>query len=140
MTTDKDALLREALDWIEAQLEPRMIGASKVITGIRAALSEPQGVVVPRDKLEYLANNLPSDYPASAIIAHIKHILAAAKEPQGDGWIKRRMVNMPHPHEPEMRVIGFVVPVDETLPLGMVSEALEKVINGSKPLPPLPKE
>ena len=34
----KDALLRQALEWIEAQPEPRMIGAAKIITALRERL------------------------------------------------------------------------------------------------------
>ncbi len=31
----------QALEWIEAQPEPRMLGALKTITALRAALAEP---------------------------------------------------------------------------------------------------
>jgi len=32
---------------------------------------------------------------------------------QQEQWPGERMVNMPHPHEPEMRVIGYVLPADK---------------------------
>jgi hypothetical protein len=33
-----EALLRQALEWIEAQPEPRMIGAAKIITALKERL------------------------------------------------------------------------------------------------------
>ena len=36
----KDEALRLALEWIEAQPEPRMIGAAKVVQSLRAALAQ----------------------------------------------------------------------------------------------------
>ena len=38
--TTKDEALRLALEWIEAQPEPRMIGAAKVVQSLRAALAQ----------------------------------------------------------------------------------------------------
>ena len=36
----KDEALKMALEWIEAQPEPRMIGAAKVVQSLRAALAQ----------------------------------------------------------------------------------------------------
>ena len=38
--TTKDEALRLALEWIEAQPEPRMIGAAKVVQSLREALAQ----------------------------------------------------------------------------------------------------
>lgn len=38
--TTKDEALRMALEWIEAQPEPRMISAAKVVQSLRAALAQ----------------------------------------------------------------------------------------------------
>ena len=38
--TTKDEALKQALEWIEAQPEPRMIGAAKVVQSLRAALAQ----------------------------------------------------------------------------------------------------
>ena len=35
-----EALLRQALEWIEAQPEPRMIGAAKIIAALRERLEK----------------------------------------------------------------------------------------------------
>ena len=47
--TTKDEALRLALEWIEAQPEPRMIGAAKVVQSLREALAqkdEPEPVAI----------------------------------------------------------------------------------------------
>lgn len=44
--TDRE-LLEQALEWIEAQPEPRMIGADKVIKAICKRLAEPEEAVEP---------------------------------------------------------------------------------------------
>ena len=38
--TTKDEALKQALEWIEAQPEPRTIGAAKVVQSLRAALAQ----------------------------------------------------------------------------------------------------
>ena len=38
--TTKDEALEQALEWIEAQPEPRMIGAAKVVQSLREALAQ----------------------------------------------------------------------------------------------------
>ena len=38
--TTKDEALKQALEWIEAQPEPRMIGAAKVVQSLREALAQ----------------------------------------------------------------------------------------------------
>ena len=39
--TDRE-LMQQALEWIEAQPEPRMLGASKTITALRKRLAQPE--------------------------------------------------------------------------------------------------
>ena len=41
--TDRE-LMQQALEWIDAQHEPRMIGAHKVIQALRARLAQPERV------------------------------------------------------------------------------------------------
>ena len=41
ITIDR-ALLEQALEWVEAQPEPRMLRAAKIITSLREALAQPK--------------------------------------------------------------------------------------------------
>ena len=52
--TTKDEALQMALEWIEAQPEPRMIGAAKVVQSLRAALEQ-------KDEQEPVVVSLPSE-------------------------------------------------------------------------------
>lgn len=38
------SVIEQALEWVEAQPEPRMLGAAKIITSLREALAQPQTV------------------------------------------------------------------------------------------------
>jgi len=91
--TTKDEALRLALEWIEAQPEPRMIGAAKVVQSLRAALAQKDeqalhaGAAVPSEAISlsgdaklahdqcravaHLANSFAEVYAArAAIVAH----------------------------------------------------------------------
>ena len=37
---ENKAVIEQAIEWIEAQPEPRMIGAAKIITGLRQLLEQ----------------------------------------------------------------------------------------------------
>lgn len=41
------SVIEQALEWVEAQPEPRMLGAAKIITSLREALAQPQAVQEP---------------------------------------------------------------------------------------------
>lgn len=45
-------------------------------------------------------------------------------------WQQERMINMPHPYEQGMRIVGFIVPDDPAVGLGLVSERMARIING----------
>ena len=91
--TTKDEALKQALEWIEAQPEPRMIGAAKVVQSLRAALAQKDeqslhaGAAVPSEAISlsgdaklahdqcravaHLANSFAEVYAArAAIVAH----------------------------------------------------------------------
>ena len=91
--TTKDEALKQALEWIEAQPEPRMIGAAKVVQSLRAALAQNDeqalhaGAAVPSEAISlsgdaklahdqcravaHLANSFAEVYAArAAIVAH----------------------------------------------------------------------
>lgn len=56
--------------------------------------------------------------------------------PGGDAeWQRRRMVNMPHPHEKGMRVVGFVIPYDEAGPL-VPTEILRSILTPAPAVDP----
>ena len=91
--TTKDEALKQALEWIEAQPEPRTIGAAKVVQSLRAALAQNDeqalhaGAAVPSEAISlsgdaklahdqcravaHLANSFAEVYAArAAIVAH----------------------------------------------------------------------
>lgn len=43
LTIDRE-VIEKALEWVEAQPEPRMLGSAKIITSLREALAQPQPV------------------------------------------------------------------------------------------------
>lgn len=69
--------LKDTKEWVEFYVTVNRAAEQAALTA-----PQPDGVVVPRDQLEYIANNLPDSYPASAIIARVRDLLAAAKEPR----------------------------------------------------------
>lgn len=70
------------LNVVHRNPEPCFYWQAAPASDTSAPTPQPDGVVVPRDQLEYIANNLPDSYPASAILARVRDLLAAAKEPR----------------------------------------------------------
>jgi hypothetical protein len=56
MNQQQRAVIEQALEWIEAQPEPRMLGAAKIITGLRQLLEQPEPVQDPQAFLHWYDN------------------------------------------------------------------------------------
>jgi len=81
---------------------------------------------------EECPHGTPYRYPCEqCALQSEQEVPAGQVNAAGHAWKKRRMANVPYGHDNGMRVIGFIVLVEESPPTGLIDKALEKIIGAT---------